>query len=51
MKITDVVTDVAKLIKFFRSKGLNHRQFQQFLSDMDSENGDVLYYTEVRRLS
>jgi hypothetical protein len=48
VKMTNVVTVVAKLGNYIRSKGLNHRQFQQFLSDMDSENGDVLYYTEVR---
>jgi hypothetical protein len=51
VKITNVVTVVAKLVNYIRSQGLNHRQFQQFLSDMDSENGDVLYYTEVRWLS
>jgi hypothetical protein len=37
-----------QLLQNIGSKGLNHRQFQQFLSDMDSENGDLLYYTEVR---
>jgi hypothetical protein len=51
VKITNVFTVVAKLINYIRSKGLNHRQFQQFLSDMGSENGDVLCYTEVRWLS
>jgi hypothetical protein len=48
VNMTSVVTAVAKLVNYIRSKGLNHRQFQQFLSDMGSENGDVLYYTEVR---
>jgi hypothetical protein len=51
VKMTNVVTVVAKLVNFIRSQGLNHRQLQQFLSDMDSENGDVLCYTEVRWLS
>jgi hypothetical protein len=46
--MTNVVTVVAELVNYIRSKKLNHRQFQQFLSDTDSENGDVLYYTEVR---
>jgi hypothetical protein len=46
--MTNVVTVVAKLVNYIRSKGLNHRQFQQFLSDTGSENGDVLCYTEVR---
>jgi hypothetical protein len=45
------VTVVAKLVDYIRSKRLNHRQFQQFLSDMDSEKGNVLYYTEVHWLS
>jgi hypothetical protein len=45
VKMTNVITVVAKLVYYIRSKGLNHSQFQQFLSDMDSENGDVLYYT------
>jgi hypothetical protein len=51
VKMTNVVTVVAKLVDYIRSKGMNHRQLQQFLSDVDSENGDVLYYTEVRWLS
>jgi hypothetical protein len=40
-KITNVFTVVAKLVNYIRSKGLNHSQFQQFLSHMGSENGDV----------
>jgi hypothetical protein len=50
VKMTNAVTVVAKLVNFITSKGLNHRQLLQFLSDMDSETGDVLY-TEVRWLS
>jgi hypothetical protein len=38
-----VVTVVPLLFNCMRSKGLNHSQFRHFLSDMDSENGDVLY--------
>jgi hypothetical protein len=51
VKMTNVVTVVAKLFIYIGSKGLNHRQFKQFLSDMDSENGDVLYFTEIGWLS
>jgi hypothetical protein len=42
VKMTNVITVVAKLVSYIRSKGLNHRQFQHFVSEMDSENGDVL---------
>ncbi|CAI5655388.1 unnamed protein product [Oreochromis niloticus] len=34
-----------------RANGLKHRQFQQFLSELESAYGDALYYTEVRWLS
>lgn len=46
-----VMTVVVKVVNFIRSKGLNHRQFQQFLSDLEAEHGDVVYYAEVRWLS
>ena len=46
-----VMKPVVKNINFIRSKALNHRQFQQFLLDMDAEYGDVLYHTDVRWLS
>ena len=42
---------VITTINFIRSRGLNHREFQQFLKDMDSDYGDVTYFTEVRWLS
>lgn len=47
----DVIKDVTKIVNFIRSQGLNHREFQTFLSQMDAEYGDVVYYTEVRWLS
>ena len=46
-----VMTVVIKVVNFIRSKGLNQRQFQQFLSDLNAHYGDLLYYAEVRWLS
>ena len=42
---------VAKAINFIRSKALCHRQFQQFLHDIEAEYGDVSYHNNVRWLS
>lgn len=42
---------VVSRINFIRAKGLKHRQFQEFLFELESAHGDVLYYTEVQCLS
>ncbi|KAI5098257.1 general transcription factor II-I repeat domain-containing protein 2-like [Silurus meridionalis] len=42
---------VVSCINFIRANELKHRQFQQFLSELESAYGDVLYYTEIRWLS
>ncbi|KAB0803132.1 hypothetical protein PPYR_00102 [Photinus pyralis] len=47
----NVMKVVVSTINFIKSRGLNHRQFKQFLDDIESEYGDLLYYTEVRWLS
>jgi hypothetical protein len=46
-RMTNVVSVVSRLINFVRSKGFNHSQFEDFLTDMESEYGNVLCYTEV----
>ncbi|GBO10267.1 General transcription factor II-I repeat domain-containing protein 2A [Araneus ventricosus] len=46
-----VLDAVVKLINTIRSRGLTHRQFQDFLQSVQSEYSDVLYYTKVRWLS
>ncbi|XP_033971718.1 general transcription factor II-I repeat domain-containing protein 2-like [Trematomus bernacchii] len=51
LKWDSVMKVVVSCINFIRAKGLKHRQFQQFLSELESAHGDVLYYTEVRWLS
>lgn len=42
---------VVPTVNFIKSRGLNHRQFKQFLKETESEYGDLLFYTEVRWLS
>jgi hypothetical protein len=47
----NVTTPVIKLMNFLKSRALNHRQFNEFLKDLGSEYGDIIYNTEVRWLS
>jgi hypothetical protein len=42
LKMTNVVTVVSKFVNFIMSKGINHHQFKDFWSDMESEYRDVL---------
>lgn len=51
LNIPDVMAFVVKTINFIKARGLNHRQFQQMLTEMEAEYGDLLYYCEVRWLS
>jgi hypothetical protein len=51
LNMPNVTTPVIKLINFLKSRALNHRQFNEFLKDLGSEYGDVIYNTEVRWLS
>ena len=37
---------VVSTINFIKSRALNHRQFQQFLEDVEAECGDLIYYCE-----
>ncbi|XP_071052939.1 general transcription factor II-I repeat domain-containing protein 2-like [Onthophagus taurus] len=51
IEFQNVMKVVVSTVNFIKSRGLNHRQFKQFLDDIESEYGDLLYYTEVRWLS
>ncbi|CAI6373947.1 unnamed protein product [Macrosiphum euphorbiae] len=51
MSWDSIMKEVVSIINFIRSNGLNHRQFQSFLIEINAEYGDVLYYTAVRWLS
>ena len=42
---------VTPSVNFIRSRGLNHRQFRDFLETLDTEEEDVIYYSKVRWLS
>lgn len=43
-----MATVVSKNVDFIRSKELNHRQFEQFLNEMENKKADIIYYIEVR---
>ena len=51
LNIRHVLKNVTKIVNYIRARGLNHRQFIQFMQDIDSEYTDVPYYTEIRWLS
>ncbi len=51
LKFDHVIKRVVKTINFIHSKALHHHQFQQFLLDIQAEDGDVVYHTDVRWLS
>ena len=51
LPINRVMKVMVIAINFIRSKSLFHRAFQQFLHDIDTEYGDVLYHNDVRWLA
>ncbi|XP_074503829.1 general transcription factor II-I repeat domain-containing protein 2-like isoform X2 [Sebastes fasciatus] len=51
VQLGDVMNTVVKTVNIIRARGLHHREFQAFLSDVDAEYGDLLYHSEVRWLS
>ena len=42
---------VIKAVNFIQARGLNHRQFQKFIDDLNTEHPDLAYFSEVRWLS
>lgn len=50
LKMDHVMSVVVQTVNFIRARGLNHRQFECFLSDCDIPAG-LPYHTEVRWLS
>ena len=47
----NVMKLIVDVVNFIRSKGVNHREFKEVLHDLDSDHGDVIYFTSVRWLS
>ena len=51
LKMQNVMSVVVKTVNFARARGLNHRQFQHLLAEMNAQYQDLLYYCEARWLS
>ena len=51
LKLKHVMDPVMRAVNAIRARGLKHRQFRSFLEDIEAEFTDVLYHTNVRRLS
>lgn len=46
-----VMKVVVSTVNFIKSRALHHRQFKQFLDEIEAQYGDVVFFTEVRWLS
>ena len=51
LNFKDIMAVVVKTVNFILSRGLNHRQFQEFLKQIEAEYGDLTYFSKVRWLS
>ena len=51
IKFSHVMSIVVSCVNFIKSRALNHRQFKEFLEDIDAEYGTLAYYCEVRWIS
>lgn len=52
LRFEAVMKVVTEIVNFIRARGLNHRQFQNFLkTEWEADYGDVIYHSDVRWLS
>lgn len=51
LNMKHVMSVVVKTVNYIRNNALKHRKFKEFLKSIDSEYGDVIYFSEVRWLS
>ena len=49
--LENVMKLIVCVVNFFRSKGVNHREFKEVLHDLDSDYEDFIKFTSVRWLS
>lgn len=51
LDLADVMQIVSRTVNYMRSHALKHRQFKNFLADVESEYPDLPYHCKVRWLS
>ena len=44
LKMDNVMQIIIKTVNFISVKGLNHCQFQEFLTSIDADYGDITYF-------
>jgi hypothetical protein len=49
--LKDVMHIVISTVNYIQRNGLTHRQFQHFLEEIETQYGNVVYYSAVRWLS
>ena len=45
-----VMSTVVKIVNYIKARAMNHRQFVEFLHEVEAEYTDVVYFTEVNKL-
>ena len=51
LNMSHVMTIVVKAVNSIKNNSLKHRQFQEYLNELESEYSDVLFYAKIRWLS
>ena len=51
LNFKEIMAVVVKTVNCILSRGLNHRQFQEFIKEIEAVYGHVAYFTNVRWLS
>ncbi len=51
IQLRDVLEDVIKTVNVIKARGLFHKEFKEFLSELDAKYGDVVYHSAVCWLS